>query len=106
MLTCSVLYWHLACRYAGVTEPWDADAYWTGWYPASIALSAFAGFVFGRGGWSAGALVTFAQLPVMWLNADTAPIWAVALITSCVLAVPAVAISTLTGRLGARRRGS
>ncbi len=97
--------WHIVCRTAGVTEAWDAPAYWRLWYPLSLALSAIAGAALARRGWAAGAIVTFAQLPVMWWSSAPADAtWPLGLIIASLLAVPAVAISALTGWLAARSR--
>jgi hypothetical protein len=104
LLVCSMLYWQSVCRVTGATEPWDADAYWRAWYPASFGLSALAGLFFKRRGWMAGAILTFAQLPVMWLNSGTGFLWVVGLMMLSILAIPVVAISALTGWLAARPR--
>ena len=105
-LAVGVLYWYFVCQVSGAREPWDADAYWHLWYPLSFGLSAMTGLFFKRRGWMAGAILTFAQLPVMWLNTGTGPLWPVGLLTLCVLALPVAAISALTGRLAARRRST
>ncbi len=104
LLVCSMLYWHSVCWVAGVTEPWDADAYWRLWYPASLGLAALTGAAFKRRGWMAGAILTFAQLPVIWLNTGSSSLWAFGLAIAWVLAVPAVAISAFTGWFAARSR--
>ena len=52
----------------------------------------------------AGVILTFAQLPVIWLNAGTISLWVIGLAMSCILAVPAVAISAFTGWFAARLR--
>lgn len=102
LLICSVLYWSFVCWVTGAKEPWDADTYWRVWYPASLCLSAVAGLMFKRRGWMAGAIVTFAQLPVMLMNTATGPLLAVGSMTLCLLAVPAVAISALSGWFAVR----
>ncbi len=96
------LYWQLVCQVMGVDEPWDAPAYWAFAYPASLVLAAIAGLLLRRDGWLAGAVLTFAQLPVMWVNNGTGPLWAVGLLFLCLLAIPAVALSTLTGWFASR----
>jgi hypothetical protein len=104
LLVCSVLYWNFVCWVTGSREPWDADAYWRFWYPASLGLSAVAGLVLKNRGWMAGLILTFAQLPVMWINTGTGPLLVIGLMTLCILAVPVVAISALTGWFAARPR--
>lgn len=104
LLIISGLYWQFVCQRTGTGEPWDGDAYWRIWYPLTFVLAAIAGYVFGKDGWLAGAIITFAQLPVMWFNSGTGPLFAVGLIFLFILAVPPTAISLLTGEFVARRR--
>ena len=104
LLAFSLFYWSLVCRVAGVSEPWDADAYWRLCYPLSVALSAGAGLLLRTRGWMAGAIVTFAQLPVMAWNAEGGEFWAAGLLLLVLLALPAMAVSTWVGRAAARRR--
>ncbi|MEG3082712.1 hypothetical protein U1707_03590 [Sphingomonas sp. PB2P12] len=106
LLACSMFYWHLVCRVTGTQEPWDADTYWRVWYPVSLGLAAFAGLFFQRRGWMAGAILTFAQLPVMWLNTGAGNIWVTGIVMSCVLALPVAAISAMAGWLAVRRRSA
>jgi hypothetical protein len=98
------LYWQFVCRTAGVSEPWDGDGYWRLWYPLSCALAAAGGYLLRKRGWRAGALVTFAQLPVMLLNGGAGPLLAVGVLFLGVLAIPVVAIATAAGRLATRAR--
>ncbi|MBE2992872.1 hypothetical protein IFR23_12695 [Sphingomonas sp. CFBP 13603] len=100
----SVLYWLLVSHVSGAKEPWDAAGYWLIWYPGSLLLSACGGFAFGKRGWSAGAIVTFAQLPVMWVNTGFGGLLIVGVAFLAVLAVPAVILSALFGRLRATSR--
>ena len=103
LLLGGTLYWYAVARATGTAEPWDADAYWRLWYPVSLALSAVAGSWLRRRGWAAGAILTAAQLPVMWLNTGTGPLWAVGLLMVAALAAPAVIVSALAGRLASHR---
>ncbi len=95
----SVLYWLVVSHVSGAREPWDAAGYWLIWYPGSLLLSACGGFAFGRRGWSAGAIVTFAQLPVIWVNTGFGGLLIVGVVFLAILAVPAVMLSALFGRL-------
>lgn len=104
LLVSGVLYWLFVCWVTGAAEPWDADAYWRLWYPASLGLAALTGAAFKTRGWMAGVILTFAQLPVIWLTAGTISLWVIGLAMCCVLAVPAVAISAFTGWFAARSR--
>ena len=94
----AVAYWQLVSTLTGAPEPWDARAYWTLAYPASVALSAIAGRFLGKRAWLAGIVVTFAQLPVMWLNNGSGPLWAVGLLFLMMLAIPCALVSALAGR--------
>ena len=102
------LYWQLVCRMTGTLEPWDAPIYWSVAYPVSLLLSGITGRFLGTHEWLGGALITFAQLPVMWLNneAGLGPLWIVGLIFLILLAVPCVAVSALTGRSSAFARAT
>ena len=104
LLACSLLYWSLVGRSAGVAEPWDAAAYWRLCYPLSLVLAGGAGLVFRTRGWLAGAIVTFAQLPVMAWNGGGTLSWGMAMPFLAVLALPAMAVSAGTGWLAVRRR--
>ena len=102
LLICGGLYWQFVCQTDESIEPWDTEAYWSLWYPLSLALSAIAGFFFGKDGWLAGATMTFAQLPVILFNIDgLGPFIILGFFILCILALPAAAISLLTGRFGA-----
>lgn len=100
----SVLYWLLVSHISGAKEPWDAAGYWLIWYPGSLLLSAVGGVAFGKRGWSAGAIVIFAQLPVMWGNTGFGGLLIVGVAFLAVLAVPAVILSAVFGRLRATSR--
>ena len=87
-------------------EPWDADAYWYLWYPISCFLAAVAGISFRKNGWLAGGIITFSQLPILWLNNGEGSLMAVGLLFLTLLAVPTVALSTLTGWCAVRVRSA
>ncbi|GAA0442911.1 MULTISPECIES: hypothetical protein [Sphingomonas] len=104
LVVASALCWLGACRLAGVREPWDAEAYWRLWVPASLALSAVAGWFWRKPGWPAGVLITFGQLPVLWIaNGESGGLWVAGVLTLGVLALPAAAVSGVAARL---RRGT
>ena len=104
LLAASLLYWILISRSTGVAEPWDAATYWRWWYPLSLVLAGGAGLVFQARGWVGGAIVTFAQLPVMAWNGGGALSWNMATPLLAVLAIPAMAVSMGTGWLVIRLR--
>lgn len=103
LLLVSLLYWQVVSHVSGASEPWDADGYWQIWYPGSLLLSALSGFVFGRRGWLAGVIVTFAQLPVMEVNTGVDKLVIFGAMILCILAMPAVAVSTIGGRIASSR---
>jgi hypothetical protein len=100
------VYWYLVARSAGVAEPWDAHRYWHIWYPVSLVLSALTGIWLKPHGWRGGAIMTFTQLPVMWLGTGIGALAAAGLLILCALAVPAIAISMLAARIAARPRAA
>jgi hypothetical protein len=104
LLIGSLLYWLFVARVAGVAEPWDAADYWRLWYPLSLGLAALAGGAWRRRGWLAGAIVTFAQLPVTWPGTGAGTRWMVGIVMATLLAAPAVALSALAGWLMMRAR--
>lgn len=104
LLVFSILYWQFVCWLTRTVEPWDADTYWRVWYPMSFFVAALVGVSFKARGWMAGAILTFAQLPVMWLNTGTSYLWPVGVIFASVLAIPVVAISAFAGWYAARPR--
>ncbi|MEA1084934.1 hypothetical protein SFC76_11750 [Sphingomonas sp. CD22] len=106
LLFVSGLYWQLVCEATGAKEPWDGDGYGTLWYPLSLALAAVAGYFSRYHAWLAGGIITFSQLPVMWINNGIGPLIAAGLLFLCILAVPAVAISSIAGRFAMRIRSS
>lgn len=104
LLVASCLYWQIAAQTTGVHEPWDAPGYWYFWYPASLAMSAGAGLLFRVNGWWPGLVITFSQLPVMWLNTGIGPLVVFGIVFLGALAIPAMALSYLTGWIADRRR--
>lgn len=104
LLTGSLAYWYLVCLMTDQNEPWDAASYWVIWYPLSLGLSALGGYALKSRSWSAGVIVTFAQLPVMvMINGEVGALIAVGLVLLVGLAMPAAAIAKAAGRLGTRR---
>lgn len=102
LLLISGLYWQIICQITGAKEPWDSGAYWSLWYPLSFVVAAVVGYLFRNDGWLAGLILTFAQVPVIWINSGTGPLIIVGLPLLCVLAVPPSAISLLAGRFAVR----
>ncbi|MEH3038133.1 MAG: hypothetical protein PGN23_16825 [Sphingomonas adhaesiva] len=94
-LLLALLYWSVVAWVANVTEPWDAPAYWYGWYPGALLLCALAGR---KLGWGGGVVVVIAQAPVMWAHGALAsPGWPVAVAFLLVLSIPAIAVAAVAG---------
>ena len=100
------VYWQIVCQGTGAREPWDADTYWYLWYPISCLLSAIAGILFRKKGWLAGGIITFSQLPILWLNNGEGSLVAVGLLFLTLLAVPTIALSALAGWCAVRVRSA
>ena len=99
LLLAGGLYWQTVVWVTGANEPWDAHAYWHLWYPISLLMSAFAGPFVRQSPWQAGLLLTLAQLQIMWLNSGVGPLMVFGLAYLLALAIPAMAISQITGWL-------
>lgn len=98
-LALGFVYWQIVCLWFGVAEPWDARAFWFGAYPVSLLLSGLVGLLFRKIAWYAGALLTFAQLPVVAFNAgfEFEPLLVLGLAMLFVLSIPATMVSGLAG---------
>lgn len=103
LLIVGCVYWQIAAEMTGASEPWDAPSYWSFWYPVSLGMSVVAGVLFRPGAWWVGALLTFAQLPIMFLNTGAGPLMAVGILFLAALAIPAMALSYLGGWIADRR---
>ncbi|MBB4087695.1 hypothetical protein [Sphingomonas carotinifaciens] len=95
----AIAYWFIVAALSGVGEPWDAARYWWLWYPLSLVIAGVGGRLLRRRAWRAGVIVTFAQVPVMAIGGAAGPLWAVGLLMLGVLALPAVIVALLAGRL-------
>lgn len=104
LLVVGGLYWQIVCEVTGASEPWDSLDYWRLWYPLSFAIAAVAGYFFGKDAWLAGGLITVVQLPIMWGNSEIGPLVGVGLLFLCILAVPTILVSAITGELATRNR--
>lgn len=98
----AVLYWLAISHSTQAKEPWDAASYWTAAYPGSLLLSGAAGVAFPKRGWLAGVIVTFAQLPVLWIGNGIGSMWVFGIILLAILALPAAAVASLASRFAAR----
>lgn len=88
----SLAFWLIASWLAGVTEPWDAQCYWTTLYPASLALSLMLGLMFRRT-WMVGPIVMLGQIPRVVVTSGVGPLLAVGVLYSILLSIPAVMLS-------------
>jgi hypothetical protein len=95
----SIAFWAAASWFTDTAEPWDAASFWTTVYPAALVLSGILGATFLRFSLMAGAIVMFAQLPVVIASAGASPLLAAGFIYVILLSIPAVVVSWLSGRL-------
>ena len=102
MVTCTVslAFWAVASLLAGVEEPWDAASFWTFIYPAALGLSAGLGFMLARYQWTAGAIVMFAQIPVVMASSSVSSLLGAGVVYAAILSIPAIALSWFAGRVG------
>lgn len=100
-ITCvvSLFFWAVVSAVTGTKEPWDLANYWTIIYPAALALSAIFGAVLKSVQWSAGAIVMFAQIPVVLVISGASPLLGVGILYAAALSIPAITLSWLAGRL-------
>jgi hypothetical protein len=94
-----IVFWSVVSMLSGAAEPWDAASFWTLIYPAALALSVVLGAIFQRVSLLAGAIVMFAQLPVVTALVGVSPLLAAGVIYVAVLSVPAMMLSWIAGRL-------
>lgn len=95
----SLIFWIVVSAITGGAEPWDLPSYWTIIYPAGLVLSVGMGAVLKRLQWSAGAIVMFAQIPVMLATSGASPMLGAGIVYAALLAIPAMTLSWLAGRL-------
>jgi len=94
-----IIFWTVVSWLSDTAEPWDAAGYWTTVYPVALVLSAILGATFQRYGLIAGAVVMFAQLPVVVASAEASPLLAAGVIYAALLSIPAMMLSWLSARL-------
>lgn len=97
VLILSLAFWAAASLVADVKEPWDAASFWSLIYPAALVLSVIAGLLFPQRSAAWGAVVMFAQIPVVMLSSDAGPLLAVGVLYAALLSVPAMGLSWLAG---------
>lgn len=94
----SLVFWTGVSVMTGAEEPWDLDSYWTVVYPAALALSLAMGAMLKSSQWSAGAIVMFAQIPVMLAYSGVSALLGAGILYAAILSIPAVALAWLAGR--------
>jgi len=105
ILAVSLGFWTAVSMIAGVAEPWDAAGYWTIFYPAALVLSAVLALLPRRFQWAVGAVVIFAQVPVVMVPSGAGPLLGAGIVIATILSIPAVALSWLSGRTWRIYRG-
>lgn len=108
MLTCAVslAFWAVASLLAGVEESWDVASFWTVIYPAALGLSVLLGLLLARYQWTAGAIVMFAQIPVVMASSGVSSLLGAGVVYAAILSIPAIGLSWLAGRMAQRYRKS
>lgn len=86
----ALAYWVAVNAVSGAREPWDAANYWDLYYPLALGLAAIFGWLFERGAWRWGAIILFAQFPVMVAASGMGPLFAVGLVMLAGLSIPAM----------------
>jgi hypothetical protein len=86
----SLAWWLAVGAVTGRAEAWDAPDYMTLIYPLSLGLAALFGSLFPRQAWRWGAIVLFAQFPVMVVQSGMGPLFAVGLAMLLGLSIPAM----------------
>ncbi len=102
VLAVSLGFWIAVSMITGTREPWDAAGFWTIIYPAGLVLSAVLGLIPTRLQWAVGAVVMFAQVPVVMLASEASGLLAAGIVYAAILSIPAIILSWFSGR--ARRR--
>lgn len=95
----SLIFWTVVSAIARVAEPWDLAGYWTIIYPAGLILSLIMGAVLKKFQWSAGAIVMFAQIPLIVASSGASAMLGAGIIYSAILSIPAMGLSWFGGRL-------
>lgn len=101
----ALIFWTGVCVMTGAKEPWDLAGYWTIIYPVALALSVVTGAMLKRSSWAAGAIVMFAQIPVILAYSGVSALLSVGILYAAVLSIPAMALSWLAGRWRKARSG-
>lgn len=98
------LLWAIASIGLHSAEPWDSPAFWYA-YLVAIAVCGAWGFLFPRKAWLWGAIVSYAQAPVMWATTgEVGSMWLPGLVALGVLALPLAGAAALVARFSPRRR--
>jgi hypothetical protein len=95
--------WSVAATLAGGREPWDAPAFWSIWWPLSIALSFALGLIFPRRGWAWSFVVMTMMAPVMALNGSGLSTMPPGLVLMALLALPGSVAGAIGAALARRR---
>jgi hypothetical protein len=94
-----VMLWLVAGVLSGQREPWDADAYWKGAYPAAMFVCAALGYLWPIRAWRWPLALFEAQLLGMWLRSgEIGNLWPLGMMLLAVLALPGVAVALLAAQ--------
>ena len=101
ILTGSLL-WIATAQLAHTREPWDSDLYWTAAYPSAVLLSGLLAIAFPQRPWRWALCLMFSQLAVMLATGSGLGLLPMGLVLLAILAIPAIGMALLAGRLRLR----
>ena len=89
VLVAGLLFWEAANLALGTQEPWDSPDYGV-FYLAALGVSGAFGYAFYEGPLRWGAIIMFAQLPVMVFHAGVGPLLLVGIVYLVIESLPAM----------------
>ena len=97
-----IAYWTAVSGLLKGGEPWDAAAYWTVVYPVALLISILLGAWRPKLAWLWGAIIVFAQVPVVIAVSGIGPLLLAGLVYAAVLSLPAMLVAWLGGVIRSR----
>ncbi len=95
--------WIATSMLTGRREAWDASAYWTLTYPASILAAALLGYFYPDRSWRWPLLLFASQFVAMCVrNGEAGSLWPLGMAMFAILALPALVAARLASRFSRR----